>query len=500
MGRRGGVQWSSVVCTLVCAWVVACVALATLLPNSGREVYEREIRRRPRHLSSYAQRETETVGAMASEGGGLWTLESAVDSPSHWLERSRLLVERNAEFLAAATLPSGAVTLVSGLFDLGRGDLDNAFKRPFAFYVERFEAFLRYNHPKVIFVEERYWQAYYQPLVKQYHSEEHPIHVIFKSVEDIEEEFPFFEEVEQIRTSRHWAAQTGVGGWLSQSPQATLRLYNPMVMSKIYWTRDVARLNPFGTDSFMWIDGGHNCNDPEGLQEEQMRFFPEKMFDRLMITYFDYQPAGEIHGFEKNAFFRFTGVEDVGPSTEVIVGRGGIFGGTREYLEVATLVYHEMLAGSLAEGYMGTEENIFALLWYRTPELVRRYDNKEGGNCAVFSEAVHGPPPPPIIWEDFVRDEGFLLRGCQCYSGGSTSDEEVFCVDEGGNRCPPHVTPMFLTKAEDQYACKLRDEYFCTVGCGGGGISWFAHSCAYASACPPPKYAAVPFGQQLTEL
>ena len=229
-----------------------------------------------------------------------------------------------------------------------------------------------------------------------------------------------------------------------------------------------------------------------------MKFFQEQMFDKLMITYFDYQPSREIHGFEKRAFFQFTGVEDVGHTTEVIVGRGGIFGGTKEYLEVATLAYHEMLAGSLEEGYMGTEENIFALLWYRTPELVHRYDNKEGGNCAVFSEAVHGPPPPPIVWEDFVREKGFLLRGCECFRG-EEGGEDVYCVDEDGNRCPAGVTPLSLTKAEDQYPCSLPDEYYCTVGCSGGELAWFAHTCAYAPACPPQKYEAVPYGKHIKE-
>ena len=44
-------------------------------------------------------------------------------------------------------------------------------------------------------------------------------------------------------------------GWLAHSPQAKMELYNPLVMSKLLWTRDVARWNPFNTDSFLFIDG-----------------------------------------------------------------------------------------------------------------------------------------------------------------------------------------------------------------------------------------------------
>ncbi len=36
-------------------------------------------------------------------------------------------------------------------------------------------------------------------------------------------------------------------------------------------------------------------------------------------------------------------------------------------------------------GYMGTEENIISLLYYRFPQLVHDFDNGPGGNCAIFS-------------------------------------------------------------------------------------------------------------------
>mmetsp|Transcript_9922 Transcript_9922/g.40189 ORF Transcript_9922/g.40189 Transcript_9922/m.40189 type:complete len:508 (+) Transcript_9922:147-1670(+) len=503
--KRKGLPGSCAVCCLAACWILLSVVMLIALPSAREGFYRRSISLKslPKTITAHERWMAQRYGTGAAEDETgeqptLWTLEMAESAPSGWLARSRMLVERNRRYLATSRLDepaTGRVTLVSGLFDLGRGELDNAFKRPFSFYVERFEVFLRYQHPKVIFVEERHWEEHYRALVDKYHTEEYPIHVIFKSVQQIEEEFPHYAAVQAIRTSPDWAAQTGVGGWLSQSPQATLRLYNPMVMSKIYWTRDVAQLSPFGTDSFMWIDGGHNCNDPDGLKQEEMKFFQKQMFDRLMITYFDYQPAGEIHGFEKEAFFRFTGVENIGRETEVIVGRGGIFGGTRQYLEVATLAYDEMLAGSLAEGFMGTEENIFALLWYRTPELVHRYDNKEGGNCAVFSEAVHGPPEPPIVWEEYVLEVGYFMRGAECIRVPTG----IHCYDGARRLCPPHVTPLFLAKAEDQYACQLRKEFFCTIECFDDTVLWYAHSCQDADSCPPREYLPVPYGSHIRD-
>ena len=58
---------------------------------------------------------------------------------------------------------------------------------------------------------------------------------------------------------------------------------------------------------------------------------------------------------------------------------------------MAGAVFDVILNETLTAGYMGTEENIIALLYYRFPELVHHFDNAEGGNCAIFSKMAHTP-------------------------------------------------------------------------------------------------------------
>ncbi|CAE7938710.1 unnamed protein product, partial [Symbiodinium sp. KB8] len=221
-----------------------------------------------------------------------------------------------------------------------------------------------------------------------------------------------------------------------------MELYNPLVMSKLLWTRDVARWNPFNTDSFLFIDGGHLCNNPNSFSPgKHWDYFRTRYFDKLFITFFDYTPDNEVHGFEAKAYQKFIGTKNL----PVKVGRGGVFGGTRGYLEAAAAVYEVILEQTLKEGYMGTEENILAIMDYRFPDLVHHYDNDEGGNCAIFNEvgaiATAGATglqcaslclclvatqlvAPPIDWGKMFEEKGYDLRGLECAGDWKKRKEE----------------------------------------------------------------------------
>lgn len=60
-----------------------------------------------------------------------------------------------------------------------------------------------------------------------------------------------------------------------------------------------------------------------------------------------------------------------------------------QYVDVVTKVYDIVLAQTLSDGYMGTEENILAIIFARFPELFAGYDNNQwgehGDNCAIFN-------------------------------------------------------------------------------------------------------------------
>lgn len=156
-------------------------------------------------------------------------------------------MEKNRPFLSQYNFIPKSVTIVSALIDLGRGELDPSFRRPFSEYIRRMQSFLQYDFPKVLFLDEEHFDE-----VKPYLDKSpSPIKVYFKSKEDLRKLW-YFDGIQKIRTDSRWYSRAG---WLTQSPQAKMEYYNPLVMSKLLWTRDVARWNPFNTEGFLFIDG-----------------------------------------------------------------------------------------------------------------------------------------------------------------------------------------------------------------------------------------------------
>jgi hypothetical protein len=79
--------------------------------------------------------------------------------------------------------------------------------------------------------------------------------------------------------------------------------------------------------------GKHIRNDPASITVDKLDYMLAYT-DRLLITFFDYKPDVEIHGFQHEAFDKYAGIHRT-DTAWVKVGRGGLFGGSRAYLEVA---------------------------------------------------------------------------------------------------------------------------------------------------------------------
>lgn len=77
------------------------------------------------------------------------------------------------------------------------------------------------------------------------------------------------------------------------------------------------------------------------------------------------------------------------PSLISLTYRGGIFGGTLPYIECVLKAYVIALHQTLTDGYVGTEECIWAIIHKRFPHLFKSSSNNSqgnhGDNCNSFS-------------------------------------------------------------------------------------------------------------------
>lgn len=248
------------------------------------------------------------------------------------------------------------LTFVTALFDIGRGDIDEGFRRSFSHYLECFERLLEAtkDYPLVVYIEPQN-----ESIVWKHRSRDNT-KVVVKTL-DYLKAFPFFDDVQKIRQDESWINRAG---WIPGSPQASLELYNPLVMSKQFMLNDASLFDFFDTKYFFWIDGG--LNNTVQLSSYMNDEFVNKLqtkLNRVRYVAFPYDGTVEVHGFEKSRMNELAGAE-----TEYVC-RGGIFGGSKEYINRLNDVYYNLLHSTLKSGYMGTEESIFTILSYKHPEL-----------------------------------------------------------------------------------------------------------------------------------
>jgi len=273
-------------------------------------------------------------------------------------------------------LKENKVTIVTGLWNLGRDKISDSFKRGYDSYLERFSQLLKTDVNMYIFCdpsdESFIWE----------HRNKNNTVINKMTLDELLKWFNFTNITNEIRQNEDWLSQAS---WLKESPQATLEGYNPLVMSKMFMLNNVTIWNPFNSEYFFWIDAGITNTVHYGY------FTHDKVFDKLpkfidenddfvFLTY-PYIGGTEIHGFERNAIAKYSNTDYV-----KYVCRGGFFGGKKEKINIINGFYYGYLNNTLNDGYMGTEESIFSIILYNHHDIITQYIIKEDGLIWPFFE------------------------------------------------------------------------------------------------------------------
>lgn len=263
------------------------------------------------------------------------------------------------------------VTLVTGLWDLGRDKLTEGWSRSYSHYLEKFKDILKVNENLIIFGDEEL-----RKFVEEHRGQENTQFITrplswFKENE-------YYEKIQKIRTNPDWY---NLSGWLVESTQAKLEMYNPLVMSKMFLLNDAALMDNFNSEYMFWIDAGITNTVHWGY------FTHDKVLDKIgkyiskfSFLCFPYNAESEIHGFEYNA------LNERASAKVNKVARGGFFGGPKETIKDINSIYYNLLMSTLDEGYMGTEESLFSIICYKHSDIVNYFDICEHGFISSFFE------------------------------------------------------------------------------------------------------------------
>ena len=264
-----------------------------------------------------------------------------------------------------------SLTLVTGLWDIGRDSLSNGWNRSFQHYLNKFEELLKIDCNLIIFgtkeIESFVWEK------RDTYNTQFILRDISWFINN-----DFYDKIQKIRQNPNWYNQSG---WLPESTQAKLEMYNPLVMSKMFLLHDAKILDKFESSHLFWIDAGiTNTIHPGYFTHDKVLDKIKDNFNKFNFICFPYDGKVEIHGFEYQKMCQYANQE------VDMVARAGFFGGTKNSISDMNTLYYSLMMDTLSQGYMGTEESLFTILTYRHPDLINYYEIESNGLLGTFFE------------------------------------------------------------------------------------------------------------------
>jgi len=263
------------------------------------------------------------------------------------------------------------ITLVTGLWDIGRGDLNEGWSRTYQHYLDKFKELLSIDNNLIIFGDQEL-----ETFVSQHRNESNTQFILrdlswFKNNE-------FYEKIQKIRTNPDWYGQVG---WLSYSTQSKLEMYNPLVMSKVYLLHDAKILDKFDSEYMFWIDAGlTNTIHPGYFTHDKVLNKLPQLVKNFHFVCFPYETNSEIHGF------KYKELCDLAGKSVNMVARAGFFGGKKDTISEINSIYYGLMKDTLSQGLMGTEESLFTIMTYKYPNLITYSEIDGNGLMGKFFE------------------------------------------------------------------------------------------------------------------
>jgi len=275
------------------------------------------------------------------------------------------------------------VTIVTGIWDIRRENLTENWSRSFDHYLSHLKRLMKTEMNMIIFIEEKY-----RSFVEENRKKENTL-VVVRELDWFKSNTFFYESIQNIRKKPEWYNQSG---WLKDSTQCSLEMYNPIVMSKMFLLNDARIMDKFDSKYLIWVDGALTNTVSEGyFHYDYVLKNVKDYFNKFTFVCFPYNGKVEIHGFEYKKMCEYS-------KTDVeMVARGGIFGGPKSSISKMNEIYYNLMNETLSEGLMGTEESLFTIMTYRYPELIQYYEIEQDGLLWLFFENLKNKTLTPMV-------------------------------------------------------------------------------------------------------
>lgn len=263
------------------------------------------------------------------------------------------------------------ITIVTGIWNIKRDELSEGWSRSYKHYIEKFKQILSIPNNMIIFGDDDLSELIFDNPNRTTENTQ-----FIKRTQDWFKNH-MYDEIQSIRNNPEWKNQAG---WLVDSTQSRLEMYNPLVMSKPFLLNDARIFDKFNSKRLYWLDGGISNTVHPGYFTHDRVLRNLKDNNKITFVAFPYEADNEIHGFDYKYMCELTNAK------VDKVCRGGFFGGSKEAIEKFNNEYYGLMATTLGNGYMGTEESLFSILLYTNPSLYEYYSINYNGLLSKFFE------------------------------------------------------------------------------------------------------------------
>lgn len=152
-----------------------------------------------------------------------------------------------------------STTLVTALYNIGRDKLTGKnSRRSFSKYLDWFKHLLHINVPMVIFIPNEL-----NSYISEHRLSQYPTTVINREFTDLSA-YSYHDRIQS--TINSMVKEPGPGGYIppyfSDCPEFNTARYQTIIFSKFDFLKEVANINPYKTDYFIWLDAGTFYHEP----------------------------------------------------------------------------------------------------------------------------------------------------------------------------------------------------------------------------------------------